>query len=126
MPHPKKRGPGRRWITTRTALQARETLRWSSSEVVGDAEVDLFAFDRARQQHAARAGRNAGNARVAFGQADLVRDVGALHAELPVRAVVGDDAEVPGLVHAERGQAGLVFVTLADMRVGEPRHDVAP
>src|SRR5215468_6814732 len=76
--------------TTRTALQARETLRGAPLEVVGNAEVDFAAFDRARQQHAARAGRNAGNACVAFCQADLVRHVRALQAELPVRPEVGD------------------------------------
>src|SRR6185437_16570481 len=75
--------------TIRTASQGRPEN--SELELVFDLQVDLAAFDRTCEQDAARTGRIAGDAGVAFGQADLVREVRALQTELPVLLVVRDD-----------------------------------
>src|SRR5262245_22279605 len=102
-----------------TAARARAAKRGAAlmSEVVLHLAEDLATLQRPRENRATRAGGRAEDARVAFGEAELVGHVRALHADLPVGADVRADAEVERVVGAELLQARLVLRVIADVRV---------
>ena len=88
-------------------------------------ETDLAALERARQQYAAGIRRHAEDARIAFGEAELVGHVRAAQRKLPVVAEVRRDAEIPGLVRTQLLQPGLILRVIADVGVGDVRRDLA-
>src|SRR6185312_11902574 len=95
------------------------------SELVLDLEVDLAPLDRAREDHPAAAGK-AEQARVAFGDADLVGDVGAPQGQHPVLADVGDGADGEVVIAAQRLLLQPVTIAIAHAFIGEPELHAAP
>src|SRR5580765_7367198 len=92
-----------------------------ASELVLCLHVDLASFQWPREHGAIEAERRAEEARIALGEAERVGQVGALRAQLPVLADIGDHAEVERVVSAEVLQAGNVLGVVADMRIGHER-----
>src|SRR5580704_16244815 len=96
------------------------------SELVLRLNPDLAALDRPRQEHAADAARLAEFARVAFRQTDLIGQIRSFDAELPVLAVVGDDAGTQRVIRSQGLQTRDIFIALADMLVSDPTGHVTP
>src|SRR5438045_4085663 len=98
---------------------------WRSELVLG-CEVELATLNRPGKEHIAEAGRRTELACIAFREADLVGQVRALDAQLPVLLEGGDETGPEHVVGAEGLPAHNVLVALADVLVSHPSSHVSP
>src|SRR6185437_7508351 len=110
--------------TSRQATGSRPLAR--GLEPVACREVDFPALVGTRQEDIAYTERPAELAGIALGERDRIRQIRALHAELPVVADVGENAGIEHVVSAERLLAVSIIEPLADMLEGEPSGHIAP
>src|SRR5207244_6803719 len=89
-------------------------------------EVDRATLDRPGKEHIAEASRRTELACIAFRQADLVGQVRALDAQLPVLLEGRDEPGPEHVVGAEGLPAHNVLVALADVLVSHPSGHVSP
>src|SRR5437763_4246968 len=104
---------------------ARGRSSWRSELVLG-CEVELATLNRPSKEHIAEASRRTELAGIAFREADLVGQVRALDAQLPVLLEGGDETGPEHVVGAEGLPAHNVLVALADVLVREPSGHVSP
>src|SRR2546421_1231198 len=99
---------------------------YSNLELVLGREVDLATLNRPGKEHIAEASRRAELAGIAFREADLVGQVRALDAQLPVLLEARDETGPEHVVAAEGLSAHDVLVALAGVLIRHPSGHIPP